>query len=217
MLLRKDLPSAKDARVYLSVERVFLGYIKLSLYSLSLAILLDKLQIISDLTQKIHLHFQMHYIILVSSLFSILILLVGMVIFYSDVKYLEGGLEVAPKETTDPRIYMASERTMLAWVRTAIALIVFGFVIEKFEFFLLQLEQIFNIHTKSEHKGLFGVGILIIILGLITLTIGVLNFYSTVKKVDTGYYRTNIKLYITYGFIILLVCLILTAYILRIV
>jgi putative membrane protein len=35
---------------------------------------------------------------------------------------------------TDPRILQANERTLLAWIRTGIALITFGFVITKFSF-----------------------------------------------------------------------------------
>lgn len=40
---------------------------------------------------------------------------------------------------TDYRDHAANERTFLAWVRTGIAMIAFGFVIEKFNLFLLTL------------------------------------------------------------------------------
>jgi len=96
---------------------------------------------------------------------------------------------VSPKETTDPRIYMAAERTFLAWIRTSIALIVFGFVIEKFEFFLEQLEKVFNMSLNGDHKALASVGVFIIFIGLFTLILGALNFYRTINQVDAGYYR----------------------------
>jgi putative membrane protein len=37
---------------------------------------------------------------------------------------------------TDPRIYFAAERTLLAWVRTGIGVMAFGFVVARFGLFL---------------------------------------------------------------------------------
>jgi putative membrane protein len=39
----------------------------------------------------------------------------------------------------DPRIYMAAERTFLAWIRTGIALMAFGFVVARFGVFLREI------------------------------------------------------------------------------
>jgi len=39
-------------------------------------------------------------------------------------------------DTYDPRILFAAERTLLAWTRTSISLMAFGFVIERFGLFL---------------------------------------------------------------------------------
>src|SRR5690348_15454521 len=38
--------------------------------------------------------------------------------------------------TSDPRVFFASERTLLAWLRTGIAIIVLGFVVSRFSLFL---------------------------------------------------------------------------------
>src|SRR5271154_4796820 len=40
---------------------------------------------------------------------------------------------------TDPRVYFAAERTFLAWIRTGLALMGFGFVVARFVIFLQQL------------------------------------------------------------------------------
>ena len=37
---------------------------------------------------------------------------------------------------TDPRVYFAAERTLLAWVRTGIGVMAFGFVVARFRLFL---------------------------------------------------------------------------------
>lgn len=44
-----------------------------------------------------------------------------------------------PAETRDPRVLFAAERTLLAWNRTGISLMAFGFVIERFGLFLRML------------------------------------------------------------------------------
>lgn len=41
-----------------------------------------------------------------------------------------------PEPATDPRVYFAAERTMLAWLRTGIAIMAFGFVVARFGLFL---------------------------------------------------------------------------------
>ena len=39
----------------------------------------------------------------------------------------------------DPRIYFAAERTLLAWVRTGLAMMGFGFVVARFGLFLREM------------------------------------------------------------------------------
>jgi putative membrane protein len=41
--------------------------------------------------------------------------------------------------TNDPRVLFAAERTFLAWIRTGLALMGFGFVVARFGIFLQQI------------------------------------------------------------------------------
>jgi putative membrane protein len=65
----------------------------------------------------------------------------------------------------DPRVYFAAERTMLAWLRTGIGIMAFGFVVARFGLFLrlLRVEgQPVPGHGLSPYLGgaLVGLGVL---------------------------------------------------------
>jgi putative membrane protein len=49
----------------------------------------------------------------------------------------------------DPRIYLAAERTFLAWIRTSVSLMGFGFVIARFAFFLREYGLTANVPTPG--------------------------------------------------------------------
>ncbi|MEJ2362577.1 MAG: DUF202 domain-containing protein [Gammaproteobacteria bacterium] len=56
------------------------------------------------------------------------------------------------------RDHAANERTYLAWIRTAIALMAFGFVIEKFDLFLRYLTIATNVHIHISGQHAEGAG-----------------------------------------------------------
>lgn len=43
---------------------------------------------------------------------------------------------------SDPRVYFAAERTFLAWIRTGLALMGFGFVVARFGLFLREIQSV---------------------------------------------------------------------------
>ena len=63
----------------------------------------------------------------------------------------------------DPRVFFAAERTSLAWTRTALTLMAFGFAIERFGLFMRMLLER---EVDIADTGLsFWVGLLFILLG----------------------------------------------------
>jgi uncharacterized membrane protein YidH (DUF202 family) len=215
MIILKHLPTVQEPRLYMALERTYLGYFKLIFVAIGSGLIAERLVI---LFTALHFHRLTVFFQEIHDLLTwpaVAIMFVVAYRFLTDLEYIEKGITVPAKEIIDPRIYMAAERTFLAWVRTGIGLIAFGFVIEKFDFFLEQLSIM--LHTKLTSGDSFsGMGIVFIVLGVSNLVIGGVNFIRTVKQVDQGCYRIHKILYSLYGVILLAVTLILAAMIIHV-
>jgi putative membrane protein len=84
--------------------------------------------------------------------------------------------------TADPRVLFAAERTLLAWQRTAIALMGFGFVVERFGLFL-QLVAHQSI-SNSQRGFSLAAGVLLLLLGAAVALISARQFRQVAKNLD---------------------------------
>jgi putative membrane protein len=82
--------------------------------------------------------------------------------------------------------HSANERTFLAWVRTAIAVMAFGFLVEKFDLFLEFAAPSMAGRTLSLPGQKFGnlAGLALIILGTAMVGIAAARFVITAKNID---------------------------------
>lgn len=56
------------------------------------------------------------------------------------------------KLMTDPRVYFAAERTLLAWIRTGLSMMGFGFVVARFGLFLREMAAA-HLETATSSTG----------------------------------------------------------------
>ncbi len=131
------------------------------------------------------------------------------------------------EEQTTPRVrnrrvHMANERTFLAWIRTSIGIMAFGFVVVKFALFIKQiasllatngLPQAHVVQPPHGYSSFFG----IVLVGLGAL-MGVLAFvrYKRVEKqIDEDTYHSSLILDIMLTLSVLAVGIFLVIYLIH--
>lgn len=82
--------------------------------------------------------------------------------------------------TADPRVLFAAERTLLAWQRNAIALMGFGFVVERFGLFLQMVEH--EPLTGSQRSFSLGLGVMLLMLGAAVALVSARQFRQVLRS-----------------------------------
>src|SRR5579862_5559684 len=82
--------------------------------------------------------------------------------------------------------HAANERTFLAWVRTSIAVIAFGFIVERFDLFLAFASVAAGKTGFPVPRSGFGhiAGLVLIVIGMGMIAIAALRFVRTAKEID---------------------------------
>jgi putative membrane protein len=86
----------------------------------------------------------------------------------------------------DPRVYFATERTFLAWIRTGLGLMGIGFAVSRFGLFLRQI-SVTESHLPSHTTGLsLWSGVALVALGVIVTLSSVFRHIQLIHELSSG-------------------------------
>lgn len=114
----------------------------------------------------------------------------------------QGRLSKAKGSATD---HLANERTFLAWIRTAIAIMAFGFVVVKFALFVRQVSMVMGREQAVPSQGRSAaIGIFLVILGAVVALLAYFRYRHIEKLLESsGYFPSKrLSLVITIAIVI---------------
>ena len=114
----------------------------------------------------------------------------------------EKSIQYKSPEGSNIRDHLANERTFLAWIRTSLGIMAFGFVVEKFSLFLKQIAYFLGISHLSErgftspnlqgYSSIFG--ILLVAFGTLMSVFAFVKFRKIEKQIKENTYKASIIL-----------------------
>jgi putative membrane protein len=92
-----------------------------------------------------------------------------------------------PNPIDDPRVYLAAERTFLAWVRTSVALMGFGFLIARFAFLLQEYTQLKGGHpTRQPGVSPHWLGFGMVVVGVLVCVMAAARHNDYIRALRQG-------------------------------
>ena len=111
------------------------------------------------------------------------------------------------------RDHMANTRTLLAWLRTAIALIGLGFVVARFGLLLKELGASANSSASQSSSGISAlVGVAVVLVGVVLVALSMYRFLDTKKQIDQGRFVVSVRVEVVAGVATLVAGLALASY-----
>jgi putative membrane protein len=121
-------------------------------------------------------------------------------------------MEDNTKPTGNPSDHLANERTFLAWIRTSVAIMGFGFVVVKFSLFIKQISLLADTQVVLPGKGYSSeIGTLLVGLGVFIALFSYLRYRNTEKQLINRAYKPSLlpSLFITIALVIIGVLLVI--------
>jgi putative membrane protein len=106
---------------------------------------------------------------------------------------------------SDIQVLFAAERTLLAWQRNAIALMGFGFVVERFGLFLQMTTH--EAPAGTQRVFSLGLGVLLLMLGAVVALVSARHFANIARTLDVPAPGHRLGLAVTLNVLIALIAL----------
>lgn len=116
------------------------------------------------------------------------------------------------KKYGGPNDHLANERTFLAWIRTSVGIMAFGFVVVKFSLFVKQISLVMGDKNIEKHPHSYSgaVGIFLVVVGTVTCGLAYLSYKRTEKQLREGRYNhSSVMTSLLAGFILLISILVI--------
>jgi len=93
--------------------------------------------------------------------------------------------EVKEEQGVDPRVMFAAERTLLAWIRTGLAMMGFGFVVARFGMFLRELLAVERQRPHAAGLSLW-MGAALVLMGVLVNVLAAYSHVGIIKRLKRG-------------------------------
>jgi putative membrane protein len=98
---------------------------------------------------------------------------------------------MAPNLRDDPRVYMAAERTFLAWIRTGLGLMGFGFVVARFGLFLREFSERDSGFKITSTGFSLAVGVGLVVVGVFVNVASTVHHVRLTRQLSSGQYQSG--------------------------
>jgi putative membrane protein len=107
--------------------------------------------------------------------------------------------------------HLANERTFLAWIRTSISIIVFGFVVARFG---ITLREFLRLRSGAEHESgcSLGLGIGFMAMGILMALTSSVRYQGTMRMLEADEFKPSGWIVTIWGLVAALFGVILAAY-----
>lgn len=104
------------------------------------------------------------------------------------------GLHHEIVKQENAREHLANERTLLAWIRTSIGIMAFGFVVVKFSLFIKQISLLLgkNASIPPPHGYSSLIGILLVAVGALVLFLSYIKYKQTEKQLNNQTFNIDL-------------------------